>query len=547
MNLYDKLSAVIDATGSSGGGGGGGGGGSGGVESSANGTGGARRRRNRRKRNKKSEFIVEENGADDDDKDAAAAVSVVEEEEEEGAEGEKKNGEADEDEEEGEENGIEMKEIVHHSSGEEEEEGEGEGEEKDETPVKQPDRGLFPPPLKLERSEKAGRYVTATADIPSGALVYIAKPFGVTVFDSHKKRFCRGCCTFSETNYSVHCTQCRQMWYCSSECLLKDRNFAHKFECPIVRRTASCKLQMYDIGTVRVLLHIFAIREAEDEQARLKAEATSTSKPHESGQQQQQQQQQQEQPQQSGESGDGSVVDVWNRPSWHWPDFADLCTNGPYLRGNADKLRDASDVTRWVYKAINAAHAAKEGPYLIRTYPFDEIMDQLSRIESNAFNIAISSCKEAVGEAVFVSIAFINHACEANCEVIYSADPGIPLCLHSRSYIKAGSEITIAYIDNDKTTAVRRSELKDKYFFDCECEMCRNNIDGRPKSTTNTETTTTTTTSNDVGEEVVMATTAATEKKGFKHKQRQHKKQKKPGVAAARRKKAAAAKKKGKK
>lgn len=38
--------------------------------------------------------------------------------------------------------------------------------------------------------------------------------------------------------------------------------------------------------------------------------------------------------------------------------------------------------------------------------------------------------------------------------------------------IRAGEEITIAYIHIDDTRAVRRAKLLDMYYFTCECEYC---------------------------------------------------------------------------
>jgi len=44
--------------------------------------------------------------------------------------------------------------------------------------------------------------------------------------------------------------------------------------------------------------------------------------------------------------------------------------------------------------------------------------------------------------------------------------------LHAKEDIPVGTELTISYIEIAATTAARRLELQERYFFHCTCPMC---------------------------------------------------------------------------
>lgn len=46
--------------------------------------------------------------------------------------------------------------------------------------------------------------------------------------------------------------------------------------------------------------------------------------------------------------------------------------------------------------------------------------------------------------------------------------------LRSLGKIAEGEELTVAYVDFLNTSEERRRMLKTQYFFDCQCEHCRN-------------------------------------------------------------------------
>jgi len=94
---------------------------------------------------------------------------------------------------------------------------------------------------------------------------------------------------------------------------------------------------------------------------------------------------------------------------------------------------------------------------------------------SNAFN-----------EGLFENRCRMNHACNANTETVKVSeynrvfgrslipnDPNEFVTIANRN-IESGEELTCRYVSKDKSLKARREELKEKYKFECKCEVCKN-------------------------------------------------------------------------
>lgn len=65
--------------------------------------------------------------------------------------------------------------------------------------------------------------------------------------------------------------------------------------------------------------------------------------------------------------------------------------------------------------------------------------------------------------------ALINHSCDYNATVGFD---GEELYIMAIRPIKKAEQIFISYIDTTAPNAVRRKELSERYFFDCQCTKC---------------------------------------------------------------------------
>lgn len=90
------------------------------------------------------------------------------------------------------------------------------------------------------------------------------------------------------------------------------------------------------------------------------------------------------------------------------------------------------------------------------------------RINTNAFEIEI----DGVGQyAVLPEIAMLNHDCRPNAAYFWDEET-LSHYVHATQDIFPGEEITITYINNEKSRARRMANLKRNWGFDCSCSSC---------------------------------------------------------------------------
>jgi hypothetical protein len=90
------------------------------------------------------------------------------------------------------------------------------------------------------------------------------------------------------------------------------------------------------------------------------------------------------------------------------------------------------------------------------------------RINTNAFEIEI----DGVGQyAVLPEIAMLNHDCRPNAAYFWDEET-LSHYVHATQTIHPGEEITITYINNEKSRSKRMANLKRNWGFDCSCSSC---------------------------------------------------------------------------
>ena len=78
-------------------------------------------------------------------------------------------------------------------------------------------------------------------------------------------------------------------------------------------------------------------------------------------------------------------------------------------------------------------------------------------------------------DGVYLKMSRFNHSCHPNAEIFGNQDTNNSTDLRALRKIKQGEEITICYIDEDKSVwsrEERRAEMKTFYNFDCKCVGC---------------------------------------------------------------------------
>ena len=82
---------------------------------------------------------------------------------------------------------------------------------------------------------------------------------------------------------------------------------------------------------------------------------------------------------------------------------------------------------------------------------------------------------------LFLEASRINHSCSHNTQNTWNANLN-QLTIHALRDIEEGEEITISYLDGSESYDTRQLSLKNKFSFDCACELCSLPPDQRQQS-----------------------------------------------------------------
>ncbi|TVY18552.1 SET domain and MYND-type zinc finger protein 6 [Lachnellula arida] len=100
-------------------------------------------------------------------------------------------------------------------------------------------------------------------------------------------------------------------------------------------------------------------------------------------------------------------------------------------------------------------------------------MDMVTRLlcimATNAFRATLPD-DTPIGLCYEPTLALANHSCVPNAFIMFD---GRGVSLMALDPIRAGEQIFISYVDFTQSRDQRRAELKQRYFFDCECEKCK--------------------------------------------------------------------------
>ncbi|KAF2750933.1 SET domain-containing protein [Sporormia fimetaria CBS 119925] len=96
------------------------------------------------------------------------------------------------------------------------------------------------------------------------------------------------------------------------------------------------------------------------------------------------------------------------------------------------------------------------------------IEEMYCRVLSNTFTL-VTATFDTLGLMFDPTFAYINHSCDPNAYVVMD---GPEVSLRSLRPIEKDEEIIISYIENTYPYSRRQSELKESWFFTCNCSKC---------------------------------------------------------------------------
>jgi hypothetical protein len=103
--------------------------------------------------------------------------------------------------------------------------------------------------FKIEFESSMGRHAIATQDILPDQVILTARAFSWSVADSFKKKLCGKCLCIAPTFFTLKCSLCNQIYYCSEQCI--DR---HDKICLLLRKLATFKSPAHDKDVIKLLV-----------------------------------------------------------------------------------------------------------------------------------------------------------------------------------------------------------------------------------------------------------------------------------------------------
>ncbi|KAF2998520.1 SET domain-containing protein 5 [Curvularia kusanoi] len=140
----------------------------------------------------------------------------------------------------------------------------------------------------------------------------------------------------------------------------------------------------------------------------------------------------------------------------------------PLLIADPDAYKLAeSERIDLLYRGVSTLPKASQDLFwgLLGHFKGDAVDD---RINTNNFEVFIDNISQA---ALFPEIAMLNHDCRPNAAYFFDEET-LTHYVHAMRTIQPGEEITISYIDSEKTRAHRMRRLERNWGFKCDCSAC---------------------------------------------------------------------------
>ncbi|KAI9266899.1 hypothetical protein BDA99DRAFT_506927 [Phascolomyces articulosus] len=312
--------------------------------------------------------------------------------------------------------------------------------------------------LALVQDKDKGKSVVATAPLERGAIVTTSQPLGTVPLKANRHEFCNYCfrklgstaTTYNQTTPLQRCSRCKSAYFCDMACFKNAWLSYHQFVC---QPATPNNHHHHDDDESNNKIN----DDEEEDDSTLDLEMTERVALNVSRFMKRQQVNGEQQ--QGMEPNDEETVQVTMEA------FASLMD---HLDNHPHYLLDH-------YASV--AKTAKEKSYLVDT-PLQEkqLIQFLGRFKCNNFAIYDEQLF-TMGEGTYPVASLFNHSCRPNAAVLFD---GALLVIKAIDNIQPDEEITIAYVDIAHSRTARQKTLRDKYFFQCTCERCRDdNVIGR--------------------------------------------------------------------
>ncbi|XP_058454681.1 SET and MYND domain-containing protein 4-like isoform X2 [Malaya genurostris] len=309
--------------------------------------------------------------------------------------------------------------------------------------------------LELKENDQFGRHLVTNKDLRAGDFVLMEKPFFTMLVENFRYNNCDYC--LKEKNLTlIPCNHCSSTMFCSEICQQKAFESYHRIECPIIKHMQKLftKVILMALRTTTVAISSFSYN-LEDLMKHV-------------------------------EALEGSSLNPFDL------DWTDLHAKQVYstihMLSTNQALRNPSDLIQRSVFSIVMSKALLTNTSLRDICGSNEsyrnLIQQLifRHAQTSPINMhPITYVNPSLGETVrfaggaFPILSMVNHSCAPNVLRMTLSNGQTALVVDRP--IKKGGQLFDDYGFHhcNKTLIERRTGLKNRYFFTCQCEACTNN------------------------------------------------------------------------
>ncbi|RCH89374.1 SET and MYND domain-containing protein 3 [Rhizopus stolonifer] len=265
-----------------------------------------------------------------------------------------------------------------------------------------------------------GRYIQAKTPIKKGTIIISSQPLGTVSMPQTRNEYCNYCFRKQSSTSLQRCSQCKKAYFCDIACFKNAWLCYHQYVCKSQSTTTMDAEDDMDLEMLeRVALNV----------ARYKKRV-------------------------KGQKSDGGMEES-----------VDVTMEAFFSLTGHDSIQ-----RRYAIEKHNAlATEALKKIFIQQTgLTQKELVHYLNIFKSNNFAIDDADMF-AIGEGTYPIASLFNHSCRPNAVVMFD---GALASIHAIEDIEPNIEITIAYVDAAHSRSYRQKALREKYFFNCQCERC---------------------------------------------------------------------------
>ncbi|KAF0300345.1 SET and MYND domain-containing protein 4 [Amphibalanus amphitrite] len=290
--------------------------------------------------------------------------------------------------------------------------------------------------VELVTSERRGRHLVATTDIPPGSVVIADEPFAWSLHPPRWTTHCQHCCRPADC--PLPCPNCASVLFCSQPCRSEALRLYHATECPVLDL-------LIDPNLGRMALLVFRVLARAGPEALERAEeldSESASDVYDSL---------------AYEAVHSQVTNTADRPMG---DVIKRCAVALYLTACLQRAGVGSAERRVAAAALALRHLQSCS---CNAYEITEL-----RLGGGGARLAEF---EELGGAVYAAVSLTNHSCFPN---VVRSSRGRGVTVTTTRPLRAGDELLDNYgfhFHEEEETA-RYAALRRQYQFHCECAAC---------------------------------------------------------------------------